>query len=235
MSGRPGWLSSALLISAANLLPLAGWWWNRTGEQVATVDLSEHEAGVIRGGEDDSSVRLQLGLALTWPARPDSSDLVALGFDPDLLATGEPIPMPRRRPHRRPAWILLRVDSASAPGDSLSEGPRSRLRPVAVGTNPGELYRRSGEPGSHIVMRGVVRLSRVPVVVDSPTGTPARETWSASVDLLTPPTLHVPKSLVSVLDRLAPTDWPIGAARFQVRLAMGRLHLPRVAGVEPIP
>jgi hypothetical protein len=42
MSARPGWLSSVLLIGAANLLPLAGWWWNRSGEHEATFELSEN-------------------------------------------------------------------------------------------------------------------------------------------------------------------------------------------------
>lgn len=233
MSVRPGWLSSVLLVVAANLIPLAGWWWNRTGEPEAAVDLSESEAMVIRGGEDNSSVRLSLQMGEPWLRGLDSADLVAVGFDADLLATGEMLPLPPRRPARRPAWILLRVGVPVPVADTGWEGLRSRLHPVAVGKSPGELYRRSGDRGGHIVMRGIVRLHRMPVAADSTTGTPERETWFASVDMVTPSTLHVPKSLVSVLDRLAPSDRPGVAPRYQVRLSMGRLQMPRVTGMFP--
>lgn len=233
MSARPGWLYSAVLVAATNLLPLAGWWWNRSGEPEAAVDLSEHEAYLVRGGEDDSSIRLHLSLADSWRTGQDSTDLVALGFDADLLTTGQEMPLPPRRPSRRPAWILLHV--GDTPRVTDSSGPQSSLKLVAIGTGPGELYRRSGDRGSHIVMRGAVRLGRVPVPPDS-AGMPVElETWSATVDLLSPGSLHVPKSLVPLLDRLAPSDRPGGAPRYLVRVSMGRLHLPRVTGVFPAP
>lgn len=235
MSARPGWLSSALLIGAANLLPLAGWWWNRSGEPEAAVELSEHDAYVVRGGDEDSSVRLRLSLAEPWPPGPDSSDMVAIGFDADLLAVGFDQPLPPRRPSRRPAWVLLRVEEPQSLGDPTDRGMLSGLRPVAVGTSPGELYRRSGDRGRHIVMRGVVGLSRVPMSPEPIDGTGLHATWSARVDLVSPATLHVPKSLVPILERLAPVDRPSGTPRYRVRVSMGRLHLPRVTGVEPVP
>jgi hypothetical protein len=52
---------------------------------------------------------------------------------------------------------------------------------------------------------------------------------------VSPTTLHVPKSLVPILERLAPMDRPSGTPRYQVRISMGRLHLPRVTGVVPGP
>lgn len=235
MSARPGWLSSALLIGAANLLPLAGWWWNRSGEPEATVELSEYEAYVVRGGDEDSSVRLRLSLAEFGPVGPDSSDMVAIGFDPDLLAVGFDQPMPPRRPSRRPAWVLLRIEEPQLFADSTDRWMRSALRPVAVGTSAGELYRRSGDRGRHIVMRGVVGLSRVPMSPEPIDGPGLHATWSARVDLVSPTTLHVPKSLVPILEGLAPVDRPSGAPRYQVRVSMGRLHLPRVTGVVPVP
>ena len=58
-------------------------------------------------------------------------------------------------------------------------------------------------------------------------------TWNASLRGVTPNTLHVPRSLVPVLERLAPADRPGDQPRYQVRITMGRLHLPRVTGVFP--
>jgi hypothetical protein len=176
-----------------------------------------------------------LSLAEAWPAGLDSSDMEAIGFDPDLLAVGFDQPMPPRRPYRRPAWVLLRVEEVQSFADSTDGWMRSGLRPVAVGTNPEELYRRSGDRARHIVMRGVVGLSRVPMFPEPTEGPALHATWSARVDLVSPTTLHVPKSLVPILERLAPMDRPSGTPRYQVRISMGRLHLPRVTGVVPGP
>lgn len=230
---RPGVLSAVLLVLAANVAPLAGWWWNHAGNPIATVELSEREAGVRWGGDEDTSVWLQLWRADAWEQRPqapwaDSASLAALGFEPERLATGEEQTLALWRPRRRPAWVLLRVDEAA--GTAIG----SRLVPVAVGRDPGALYRQSGDRSLHLVVRGVVRVGRALLPVDSLSGVAAEETWSAALDVISPAALHVPRSLVRALEDLASDPGRGSDARYQVRVEMGRFYLPRVTAIFPV-
>lgn len=235
MSGRPGVWAAVLLVAAANTVPLAGWWWNRTGEPEAAIELTERETFVLRGGEQNTSTRLLLRLGDASRAEDgrrwiDSAALVALGFEPERVSESPPDALSARAPIRRPAWILLRVEDTPMAASAIEV---SRLEPVAVGANPGELYRLSGDRGSHIVMKGVVGVRRGPRP-RLPEGGPAGgETWYASVDLVSPRSLHVPRSLVPVLNRLAPPAVGADTSRYLIRLTMGRLHWPRVTGVFP--
>jgi len=232
VSQRPGWLLAVLVVGAANLAPLGVWWWNRSADPVSTVEMSEREAGVRRGGDENTSVWLQLWRAESWDQRTDtawadSASLAGVGFEAERLGTGAPVELRRRHPTRRPVWVLLRVGA----GDGSTVG--SRLDPVAIGPDPELLYRRAADRTDHLVLRGVVRVTREPLPVDSVTGVSPGETWSAALDMVTPGTMHVPRSLVPVLNGLAPDGQDIGESRYLVRVAMGRLHLPRVTGIFP--
>lgn len=234
MTQRPGLLPAVLLIAVTNLAPLAGWWWNRSGTPLATVDLSEREAAVRHGNDENSSVWLQLIWGESWnpalqPAWADSASLARLGFEPARLGTGEVEQLASWRPRRRPAWVLLRVDE----GVVIEAG--SRLVPVAVGREPGALYRMSGDRNTHLVVRGVVRVGRQMLPVDSLTGESAGESWSAAVDYVTPSTLHVPRSLVTALEELASGATGTAEPRYMVRVGVGRFYLPRVSAVFPAP
>lgn len=235
MSGRPGVWAAVLLVAATNAVPLAGWWWNRTGEPEAAIELTEREAFVLRGGEQNTSTRLmlRLGDARAEAGAPrwiDSAGLVALGFEPERVSDSRPDWLSPRAPIRRPAWILLRVEEPVLP-DTAS--PLSRLEPIAAGDDPDGLYRLSGDRGSHIVMRGVVGVRRGWRPRSAEGEAPGQETWYATVDLVSPRSLHVPRSLVPALNRLAPPSAGPDSARYLIRLAMGRLHWPRVTGVFP--
>lgn len=241
MTGRPGWFSAVLVVLAANLLPLAGWWWSRGGEPAATIEVTEDEAALIRGGEENSAVRL--GLVVARGDEPGSSEgwadlasLQALGFEAEQLQEGDEVRPSPTRPRRRPAWVLLAIGGMAAT-DSLPEADAGwrGLRPVAVGTDPEALYRRSGDRGRHLVMRGLVRVDRRVPPADPITGIVPPEEAVAVLDLVTPATLHVPRSLLPVLERLAPTGAErVGGPRYVARIAIGRLHLPRVIGILPI-
>ncbi len=233
MSPRPGVSYAVVLVLVANLAPLAGWWWNRMGAPRATVELSEREVGVRWGNDEDTSVWLELWRADAWeprvdPAWADSAALVGLGFEAARLSTGEAERLAAWRPARRPAWVLLRLEAAEA---SPMEG--SRLVPVAVGTDPGALYRQANDPALHLVARGVVRVGRAPLPADSVSGLGDAESWTASLDLITPARIHVPRSLIPALEDLAAGTPEAGAPRFEVRLHLGRLHLPWITAVFP--
>jgi len=232
MAQRPGVTYAIILVLVANLAPLAGWWWNRSGTPLATLDLSEREAGVRWGGDEDTSVWLQLWRADEWDRRPqaswaDSASLASLGFEPDRLATHEVVELAAWRPVRRPAWVLLRLEE--------EDGSRvgSRLVPVAVGSDPGALYRQAGDRTMHFVLRGVVRVDRDPAPVDSLTGALTGETWWAALDMVSPMRLHVPRSLIAALEDLAAGPAPGADPRYLARLNMGRFHLPWVTAVFP--
>lgn len=234
MTGRPGWLAAILLVVATNLVPLGLWYWNSRGEPVATADLTEREASVERGAEADQSIRLRLQHRHEDGHEPgavwaDSARLVAVGFRPRQFSGEEEFLTLRRHPLRRPVWVLLRMEEE--PGPMMVEDANRflpRLVPVAVGTDPEALYRESGDRSRHLVMRGTVGV----YTTTRPPGD-SLPTWNASLRGVTPNTLHVPRSLVPVLERLAPADRPGDQPRYQVRITMGRLHLPRVTGVFP--
>jgi hypothetical protein len=157
----------------------------------------------------------------------DSASLAAVGFEDERLTTGGSVELAPRHPTRRPVWVLLRVVTGEAPEVG------SQLEPVAIGPDPGLLYRRATDRTDHLVLRGVVRVTRQMLPVDSLTGESPGETWSAGLDFVTPGTLHVPRSLVPVLNGLAPDGDRPGESRYLVRVDMGRLHLPRVTGIFP--
>lgn len=240
MTGRPGWTAAAFLAVAVNAICLGGWYGNRIGTPAATVDLTEREVGLVRAGEENGLLRLNLqyhdpggpGPASPWA---DSASLVALGFDPEALSTGHVVELRRGVPQRRPGWVLLRFDPAAAvPEGAEPDLARSRLVPVAVGTDPRALLRAADDPAAHLVLRGVVGISRYLGPPDSAGGAPPAETWAAAVHLVTPRFLHVPRSLVPVLDRLAPVVRSSEAPRYLVRVSTGRFQLPWVTGVFPV-
>ncbi len=233
MTGRPSWLAAIIIVIATNLVPLGLWFWNSRGDPVATADLTEREAWVERGGEADKSIRISLQHRHWDGNEPgamwaDSTRLVAAGFRPRQFSGEEEFLTLRRHPMRRPLWVLLRVEEET--GVLVEDADRylPRLVPVAVGTDPEALYRESGDRTRHLVMRGTVAV----YATARPPGD-SLPTWSATLHGVTPNTLHVPRSLVPVLERLAPADRPGEQPRYQVRITMGRLHLPKVTGVFP--
>lgn len=234
MTGRPSWVAAILIVVATNLVPLGLWYWNGTGEPVATVDLTEREAWLDRGGEADRSVRLRLQHRHWGGDEPgaqwaDSTRLVAAGFRPRQFSGEEEFLTLRRHPLRRPLWVLLRMEEE--PGAVVEDSDRflPRLIPVAIGTDPEALYRESGDRTRHLVMRGTVGV----YASARPPGD-SLPTWTADLRGLTPHTLHVPRSLVPILERLAPEDRGGEVPRYLVRITMGRLHLPKVTGVFPV-
>lgn len=234
MTGRPGWLAAVLLVVAANLVPLGLWYWNGRGEPMATVDLSERELWIQRGTEADHAVWLRLQARHWGGTEPgarwaDSARLVTVGFRPRQFSGEEEFLTLRRHPLRRPAWVLLRMEEESTTVAGEVDGFLSRLVPVALGTDPEALYRESGDRTTHIVLRGVVGLHATP----QPDGD-SLPAWTADLRSLMPNTLHVPRSLLPVLERLAPEGRGAESPRYLVRVRMGRLHLPKVTGVFPV-
>lgn len=233
MTRRPGWWPAVILVLVANAMALGLWYWNRSVAGGVVVELAEPLAWVSYGGPEEEVLQLNLSYQRTTPEPgregwADSTRLLGLGFAPWQFAEPEnDIPFPRRHPLRRPAWVLLTVDTLLMPEQSGPAGTR-QLIPVAVGDDPEALYRESGDRARHLVLRGVVALRPVAV----PAGDTLR-TWRVDLDIVTPARLHVPQSLVPVLRELSGGEPGLDASRFTVRLRMGRLHLPWVVGVVP--
>lgn len=104
---RPLWLGLGLIL-ASNAVALAGVWYNRSGEPLAQLQLSERELNVatdaLLNGQENSVLRLRLswrhageGSSLPWL---DTAKLRELGFAPEQLdQRGE-----------RPVWVVLELD-----------------------------------------------------------------------------------------------------------------------------
>lgn len=235
MTGRPGWLWGVLVVAVTNLAALGSWAWNRQGEATWVAELTAPQAQIRRGDPDQSTVELQLLFLRGWPERApaswaDSTRLIQLGFKPRQFAVeDEGFLGPRRHPRRRPAWVLLALEPPLEPVvDTLSRIASRELLPVAFGTDPEVLYRESGDRSQHLVVRGVIALRTGGRPLDDTT-----RTWHADLDIITPEMLHVPKSLVPVLDELAPAGSFTGEVRYRIRVATGRMYLPWVVGVLP--
>lgn len=106
---RALWLGLGLIL-LSNAVILGGAWYNRSGEPLAQLQLSERELrrsyGWLHGGDDDS-VRLQLVWRYPHPAYDeawlDDAKLLQLGFDPKHLERGS----------SRPVWLALELNGSA--------------------------------------------------------------------------------------------------------------------------
>lgn len=233
MTRRTGWWPAFLVVLATNAFAMGLWYWNRSVPGGVVVELAEGQAWVSYGGPEEEVLQLNLNHRPVMPPPEerlwaDSTRLVDLGFSPWQFAAPEAgVLNPRRRPLRRPAWVLLAVEPVGMPPDA-GLPRRHALIPVAVGADPEALYRESGDRARHLVLRGVVALR-----TGAAPATDSLRAWHADLDLVTPARLHVPQSLVPVLRELSRGMEPASGARFTIRLRTGRLHLPWVVGVVP--
>jgi len=203
-----GVLVPAVLVLVADAWVLVGVARNRAGQPDSTLELTERELRLVRLGEENSGVALDLeweGPRRRPPDAPpgwfDETKLRELGFDPGQLS---------RSSLPKDAFVVLEYAA------------RSGLVAVDAGRDPAALRRRYPDRGRHIIMRAMVNLSR--------SKDPRQVRGIILQDAI--PQIHVPLPLNRTLAGLSPAPPGPLKPRYAVTLHFGRSHEPWVTGVR---
>ncbi len=210
-----GFVLPAALVVLADAWLLIGVARNRAGEPDAVVELTERELSLVRLGEENSGVALDM----EWQGprlRPveagrdwfDEAKLRQLGFDFGRRS---------RNPLPKEAYVVFEHQAPAARAGT-------RLFAVDVGRDPADLRRRYPDRTRYIIMRSMVRAVAAQ-------GAPRR--LRGAVVLLLPPQIYVPLPFADTLSPLSmkPAETP----RYAVTLHFGRNYEPWVAGVRLLP
>lgn len=256
-------IAALALVLAVNVWVLAGVGWNRLGEPVAELTLTERELAMpyTRWPRGENS-----GIALRL-VRPDQDyhwldrdKLFELGFDPDRYRSVERWLW---EPVERPAWIVLEYDGPAF--RALVDEQREGLAQRRAGLATGEFNEREIENArqrladlQHSASRLVAvdaGLNRGPLV-DRHGGSPKhvvvrgklrmhglRQPGSdetairARVSELLPSRVHVPRRFHAELAEAVADRRvdPDQRPRYRVTLRYGRRALPWLAGLEAMP
>jgi len=216
-------IAAALIVVLSNLAAWLGVSYNRSGESLETVILTEKELEIAPSDQDDSSVTLRLN----WRTRPtnsttatvpersviDRTKLQQLGFE---LPEPTEDTQERFRPIPRLVFVVLERFQAS-------------FSIVDAGQNFEDLRSRYADRGKFLIVQGVVR----PVLRNEKgtDGTPGGKLdWEGFVVQVIPFMIHVPRPYS---ESLAPFKSKNGSAvHYRVTLCFGKSMEPWVTAVE---
>jgi len=109
---RFGWVAAIALVLLASVALLLGAWWNRSGGPEAVIELTEREARLVHGDDENTG----LSLRLVWRS-PEESDeeagwfdaakLEAVGYDCGLSIEDPSAEIYYTRRLPREAWVVL--------------------------------------------------------------------------------------------------------------------------------
>jgi hypothetical protein len=205
-----GVVAPAILVLVANVWVLVGVARNRAGRPDAELELTERELRLVRLGEENSGVALDLEWEGPRPRPPDApagwfdeAKLRELGFDPGQFS---------RASLPKDAFVVLEYQA------------RSGLVAVDAGRDPAALRRRYPGRGRHIIMRAMVNLFGGP-----------KPRQVRGVILPDPiPQIHVPLPLNRTLAGLSPSPPGPLQPRYAVTLRFGRNYEPWITSCRRI-
>jgi hypothetical protein len=227
---------------------IAAWGWNRSGPPLLTITLTERELQMPYSSApapgDDAGLQLRAAYALRvdpLDARnwlPESR-LREIGFVFDVLEGSPEAARAYGRMPPRLAWVALEYDGPAwreierrrllvePEGVRQVRGLRSRLVPVDAAREFEALSVRY--PSGHLIARAIVGVAYLPPDRGGPLvyGTLRR---------LVPDAVAVPAAMRGVFDALQPLPaGPDPRPRYDVEVAIGRLGLPYLRSVRPLP
>jgi len=202
----------AVLVALADAWLLIGVARNRAGEPDAVVELTERELSLVRLGEENSGVALDM----EWQGprrRPveagrdwfDEAKLRELGLDLGRRS---------RKPLPKEAYVVFEHKAPAARAGT-------RLFAVDVGRDPAALRQRYPDRARHVIMRSMVR------AVDA-LGAP--RVVRGAIVLLLPPQIYVPLPFADTLSGLGTKA--AAAPRYVVTLRFGRNYEPWVTSIR---
>lgn len=208
--------------------------WNRAGGREPIV-LSERELPLRYASADNSGRSVWIRHQYAWGEEQpwlDAATLAALGFDTSMDPASPDAEAHYRRELRRVAFVALEFDGPAwqaraveyernlrqwTPDADVRKqlDASSRLVPVDVDLDPAVLEARYPNPRTHLIARGVVRIS-----LHAPPQ--ERPRLTGSIDLA-PDSLYVPSHAA---ERLS-------APSYRLSVKYGRRYEPWIAGAEP--
>lgn len=260
---RRGPILAAAVVLVANVVALVGVAGNRAGKPEAELLLTERELKVAPWSDESTGVFLRLewqrsppGSKPGWPWF-DRSKLESLGFDCARWEREARNRYGRMVPRR--AYVVLEYDGPAwarwleareadpketPPGSSRISA--SRLVPIDVGLDPGELRRLHPEPSRHLIVPAIVG----PGPAEDASG--GKVVLGGHIQFVLVSEIHVPRHLAATLASLRDADAAAGSAagpeprggavpqrrhappRYEVLLRYGARHEPWVAEVRPL-
>jgi hypothetical protein len=261
---RRGPILAAAVVVVANAVALWGVAHNRTGEPEAELVLTERELKVAPWSDESTGAFLRLEWQRSLPgSKPgwpwfDRAKLEALGFDCSRWEREARVRYGRMVARR--AYVVLEYDGPAwtrwleareagseetPPGSSRISA--SRLVPIDVGQDPGELRRLHPERSRHLIVPAIVG----PGPTEDASG--GKVALGGHIQHVLVSEIHVPKNLATPLAALRAADAAAGPAsrgdgghgsalaprhgalpRYEVRLRYGKRLEPWVVEVRPL-
>jgi hypothetical protein len=262
---RAGPILAAAVVLLANAVALIGVARNRAGRPEVEVLLTERELPMAPWSDESTGVFLRLewqhslpGSKVDWPWF-DRAKLESLGFDSARWEKEVRERYGRMVPRRAyvvleydgPAWALWLEAREAEPEETPPGSSRisaSRLVPIDVGLDPGELRRLHAERSRYVIVPAIVGAGRTG---DGPGG---KVVLGGHILYVLVSEIHVPKGLGALLAELRAADAAVPAPpreearsgppvlqrrhappRYEVLLRYGARHEPWVAEVRPLP
>ena len=258
---RRGPILAAAVVVVANAIALSGVAHNRTGAPEAELLLTERELPLAPWSDESTGVFLRLewqrslpGSGPEWPWF-DRAKLESLGFDLSRWEREARERYGRIVPRRAyvvleydgPAWARWLEARVTGPKETPPDSSRisaSRLVPIDVGRDPGELRRLYPEPLRHLIAPAIVGAGPTE---DAPGG---KVVLGGHIQFILVSEIHVPKHLGASLAALRAEDAAAADAaglgrrggpvpqrrhtppRYEILLRYGARHEPWVAEVR---
>ena len=262
---RAGPILAAMVVLVANAVALVGVARNRSGRSEAEVLLTERELPMAPWSDESTGAFVRLewqhslpGSKVEWPWF-DRAKLESLGFDcarwEEEVRERYGRMVPRRAyvvlEYDGPAWARWLEAREAEPEGKDGEDARvsaSRLVPIDVGLDPGELRRLYPDRSRCLIVPAIVGAGRTE---DGPGG---KVVLGGQILYVLVSEIHVPKDLGALLAALRATDAAVpvpprdegrpgppvpqhrhAPPRYEVLLRYGVRHEPWVAEVRPLP
>jgi hypothetical protein len=237
-------LTAAVVVLASNAWVLTAAWRNRSGPSGGTVELTERELRLVQVPWESTATLLELSWDVLSdvpqdrgpPTWLDAAKLAELGFDCTV-----PLDSPNAKEHYAsmpPAvvFLVLEYEGQAWRQARRDRKLRTRLFVVDAGRDAGGLRDRYPDTKSHVITRGVVRLSYQEHGI--PEGTPlVTPRLQGRIDTVLPSEIFVPRPHNWLLEGLRhhgpPAPEPAeGEPRFAVTVSWGSNYEPWVGGVR---
>jgi hypothetical protein len=238
---RAGPILAVAVVILANTLALVAVTRNRAGEPEAEVRLTERELPFAPWTDQSTGVFLRLEWQRTTPGSKvetpwlDRAKLESLGFDCSYPPDGKDARERYGRMVARPAYVVLEYDGAAS-RPWLEDAGASRLVPIDVGRDAGELRRLHPDRSRCLVVSAIVA-PRWTALDEGEGDRPGKGLLSVGIQTLLIREVHVPKDLGAPLAPLRAAEPPGPRRRhvpprYEVLLRYGARHEPWVAEVR---
>lgn len=238
--------AAAVVVLAANAGTLVVTWRNRSGPSGGTMELTERELRLVPVPWESTAMSLELSWDVLEspggrrrPAWLDATKLEELGFDCSLPVDGAHAKEHYASMSPRLVFVVLEYDGeAWRQARQGDPEPKTRLFVVDAGRDARRLRDRYADTKTHVITRGVVRLSYEERNPEDGARL-ATPRLRGRIETVLPSRIFVPRPHSRVLERLRhrgarSPEGLEGEPRFAVTVCWGSNYEPWVQGVRPL-